>query len=727
MQEQVRNGSDPQSTPSTIPSANTPPSPPAGTGTEPQPTEIRDGRGLGGLLTGVFALLIAVGAVACFAVLQSAVACPFRPITYAIFTAIALAAVGSVFGGQAVIRGNIAESDIKWVVGGGAGFLLIAMIGVWWATHGAAACTALTPALRLESFPSQYLLAQKNPAPAEGVLRVRFDSGISAQQSNQHAGYVDYDLFLTQPPEGGDRSVSVYLDLVGSGNIVEVCKIDVKFRDNDDLGGSSEIFRPHKDTMALRFRPTFIDELHDAYHFDKPYAHAHNTCIEIERSDRGKDELDPVNEIFFVRPSVTDKIKSISFPDLSPLRRDFEFVLELGSSAAREHPSEPLPPPPPPPSAREAPPAPAAVAACDPHAPAAPVADADLDKVVRTGSLERSELRDLYSDWCHQEAKFYEKLTTSDDPDLRYRLIKFLRASITALDVCWASSDDYRHDHAGTVSCTPKLDQPRNLSRPLPLAAKPEQKAAIIRLLRDDKAAVRREVESLLKSYPHDDFGPLLDEFSKAKPKSPEIQEPASAAVGYYYNRVVEQQWAKTIDAAKAVDSDLSRGLTWARALNTPDDAAALARLHYARAQVYLQISKGTPPPALDQKVAADFAELVKLPEDAAAIYPYPYHLARAVVHNAGKPSDFARFGGGEFDFDQFEREPASKTIDFSPSLHEPKLFVVPDTSGTELGVMPKGSKIRVLMHYAPKGKGAWDFVWTGRGLGWLKRTANPA
>ena len=42
---------------------------------------------------------------------------------------------------------------------------------------------------------------------------------------------------------------------------------------------------------------------------------------------------------------------------------------------------------------------------------------------------------------------------------------------------------------------------------------------------------------------------------------------------------------------------------------------------------------------------------------------------------------------------------------------------------------MQNGGKIRVLMHYngLSKGKGIWDFVWTGGGPGWLKRVAKPA
>ena len=45
-----------------------------------------------------------------------------------------------------------------------------------------------------------------------------------------------------------------------------------------------------------------------------------------------------MNEIFFVHPSLTDKVKNISFSEPVALRRDFEFVLELGSSAVRGAP-----------------------------------------------------------------------------------------------------------------------------------------------------------------------------------------------------------------------------------------------------------------------------------------------------------------------------------------------------------------------------------------------------
>src|SRR5439155_12548421 len=116
------------------------------------------------------------------------------------------------------------------------------------------------------------------------------------------------------------------------------------------------------------------------------------------------------------------------------------------------------------------------------------------------------DLKEIFSDWCHQEGKFYDLLSTSADAQIRYRLIRFVRSSITSLDICWASSDKFRGNNGDKIDCKPKLNQPRNLLRPLPLADKRDQKQTILNLLRDDNVLVRREVEALLRSYPHDEF-----------------------------------------------------------------------------------------------------------------------------------------------------------------------------------------------------------------------------
>ena len=105
------------------------------------------------------------------------------------------------------------------------------------------------------------------------------------------------------------------------------------------------------------------------------------------------------------------------------------------------------------------------------------------------------------------------------------------------------------------------------------------------------------------------------------------------------------------------------------------------------------------------------------------AAYPYPHHVARAVVYNFGKQADSDRFA--KLDLDKLARQLASTTDKFSSSSYEVGLMVVPDSGGTELAKLGSNDKVRVLMHFIPdqkrKTENAWDFVWTTGGVGWLK------
>lgn len=101
------------------------------------------------------------------------------------------------------------------------------------------------------------------------------------------------------------------------------------------------------------------------------------------------------------------------------------------------------------------------------------------------------------------------------------------------------------------------------------------------------------------------------------------------------------------------------------------------------------------------------------------AAYPYPHHIARAVVYNFGKQTDSDRFV--KLDLDKLARQLASTTDKFSSFNYE----VVSDSGGTELAKLGSNDNIRVLMHFIPdpkkKTENAWDFVWTTGGVGWLK------
>jgi hypothetical protein len=303
--------------------------------------------------------------------------------------------------------------------------------------------------------------------------------------------------------------------------------------------------------------------------------------------------------------------------------------------------------------------------------------------------------------------------------------VRFIRSSITSIDVCWASSDTFRTKNPDRGNCTPKLNQPRNLSRQLPFASKPEQKRQILNLLRDDSAQIRREVEALLRSYPHDEFNGLFGEYLGTVDTLPlDVRQAlASAAIGYYYNRVVEKQWADKIDIARTANADLEQGKKWADKMVGPEAGASRARLHYARAHVFLQVTDFRPSASDASQIRADFSELLKLSSEEMAAYPYPHHVARAVVYNFGKQADSDRFA--KLDLDKLARQLASTTDKFSSSSYEVGLMVVPDSGGTELAKLGSNDKVRVLMHFIPdqkrKTENAWDFVWTTGGVGWLK------
>src|SRR5262249_42069397 len=103
----------------------------------PEPAPMNFGMGAAkGLAVAAGALVLAAAAVIFFSILQTSVPCQFRPVTYAIFTGIVLAAMGAILGGQASMRGNFAKLGVRWTITGGAAFLVLVMAAVWWATHG---------------------------------------------------------------------------------------------------------------------------------------------------------------------------------------------------------------------------------------------------------------------------------------------------------------------------------------------------------------------------------------------------------------------------------------------------------------------------------------------------------------------------------------------------------------------------------------------------------------
>lgn len=105
-----------------------------------------------------------------------------------------LAAVGSILGGQAAIRGNLPRAGVAWTVTGAAAFLIVVMAGVWWATR--SQCKELAT-LRLSSIPAKYTFASFDPSPADKQLRVRFDENVAVKQFVS-ADQVGYDLYFSE-------------------------------------------------------------------------------------------------------------------------------------------------------------------------------------------------------------------------------------------------------------------------------------------------------------------------------------------------------------------------------------------------------------------------------------------------------------------------------------------------------------------------------------------------
>jgi hypothetical protein len=248
-----------------------------------------------------------------------------------------------------------------------------------------------------------------------------------------------------------------------------------------------------------------------------------------------------------------------------------------------------------------------------------------------------------------------------------------------------------------------------------------EQKTIVIGLLHDQSLQVRHEVEVLLRLYPHDDFGVIFDRLSTvtASSSQQDLQILLPAIISYYYNRVVEQGWAESVERATGVNSELAKGLNWVGKLAPGDQAIARARLFYGKANALLQITSGKPLSGdTGSQVKASFSELLKLSPDDLAVYPYPHHLARAVSFVSGSALERARFD--TYDIDGFDRVNPSKTAVVNSSAYERSVWSLPDPSSTEIRRLTPGETVRILMTMGDD-PGAWQFVAATAGLGWIK------
>jgi hypothetical protein len=680
------------------------------------------------LLVGLLALVMAAAAVALFAILQTGVQCEFRPITYSIFTGVVLAAVGTALGGSAVISGNFPWLGIRAVAAGGAAFLLIVMGAVWLATR-----TNCEPGadLKLSAVPVNAISGSGlNGSPA--YVRVRFDPQIKISELVNHDA--EYSIFFFP---GGPRALSIQVNLVQNDKSTQVCDIEIskatpaliqsgvllehdKFIALERTAGSDR----NEGGFELKFRSGFIEDVLSKYQVEKKQSGGSNDCIQINFSDPSDGHVKSalVNEIYFVEPSFAERMKNVSpmKGDLSALLGSFKLYAVRAAQAPNpvsDVKNDPIP-------ARVptvSPPTSPAASCVTGNTPSSAVAA--LESLKQTGVVSGDDVKTLFEHWCEVEKSFYDILQSSADPTLRYRFIRFIRSSITAIDICWASNDSYRLKSAGNVTCDPRPNRPRNFSRSLPFANRADQKAVILGLLRDESVQVHREVEILLRLYPHDDFDGLFDQqIAAAAHPGDFAQTYVPAAISYYYNRVVEQGWAESVEKATWIAVELGKGLKWVGNLAPTDRAIARARLHYGAASAYIQAT-GDKDPSSDvtNQIKSNFTELLKLSGDEMAAYPYPHHLARAFSYVRGSAEQTKRFD--TYKIDNFERVSPSKAVAADAVYYERNVWTLPDAKSTPTRLLLPEEQVQILMTVNNDAEGGvWQFVSSKSDVGWIKR-----
>jgi hypothetical protein len=476
----------------------------------------------------------------------------------------------------------------------------------------------------------------------------------------------------------------------------------------------------------FRFRQAFATEM-----AKKPFpiksSTLDNACIDAPVWNGPDKSWIPVNEIYIYEPGVFDRaynfFTTFSF---SALKAERQLWARKGPDQAevKDEPAPNTPPTVKPPETKQA-------AGCVTTNEESPAQKA-LRTLLSEGFIGDEETRSLYAGWCEVEEKFYQTLRGSDSQ--RYQLIRFIRSSITGIDICWSASEAYRKKNfAEATQCAPRLNQPRNFARALPFVTKPEQKAAVLHLLTDNTVAVRREVEGLLRLYPHDAFHAALKEnFADWINIPPDTRQAiALAAVGYYYNRIIEQQWVSPADGVEsawnAATGEIDKAAYWIDKLTGPDRVASRARLSYARAHVLLKVTSEKPPPPTDAKIRADFQQLISMGPDDILAYPLPPHIARAFAYLKGTPNDrrlFAQING-----DKLQGRNGG-TVRVDTITDDPMVFSVPNTDGTVLTSIKRTDSVRVIIHFedavaAKTGadKNIWEFVSTSSSvLGWIKR-----
>ena len=206
----------------------------------------------------------------------------------------------------------------------------------------------------------------------------------------------------------------------------------------------------------------------------------------------------------------------------------------------------------------------------------------------------------------------------------------------------------------------------------------------------------------------------------------------ALAAVGYYYNRIVEQQYSPADQLESAWKIASTKSPTLHTGLRTPPDrAAARARLDYARAHVVLKVTNDNPPPFWNARVRTDFQQLISLNADEILAYPLPGHITRVFAYQKGTAND--RQILAQINSDKLQGR-SGRSVRVNTITDDSKLFVVPNIASTTplaaIGSAEFGARtfrLEGAVEGKPEAnKSIWEFVSTpNSGLGWVKRTKN--
>ena len=423
------------------------------------------------LLLAAGALALAAIAVCLFILLASAVGCRYQPAVFSLFAGVVLTAFVAVLGGWAAIRTHIAKFGTAISVGGGAAFLLIVLGAVYWATN--SPCE-LTPTVRLMSIPSE---AVPSDTPAQPVYaRMRFSRELDIQDDLDNK-----QAYNIQIRPGGE--LTMHVELIKGDTSIKACSIAITrpsqrkvdkgfFKQKKDI--IEELAADENGVYDLHFRQAFVTEM-----AKKPFAAKkstpNNACIDAPVwGDKYDISWIPINEIYIYSPTLLERTQDFfntwSFSKLKGERQIW--ATKLPEAEAKDAPAPSTP-------ATVQLPATKPEANCRKNDETSPAQKA-LRTLLSDGSIGDAETRSLYEGWCEVEEKFYQALQEANDTS-QSQLIRFIRSSITGIDICWSASEAYRKkNYKQATQCIPALNLPRKLARALPFATKPEHMGILV-------------------------------------------------------------------------------------------------------------------------------------------------------------------------------------------------------------------------------------------------------